>query len=122
MSFTVNLLLHIVYARVCSVGLLVKKKIVKLMACTVQHGQWFHMQKMNEQAQSPIQSAVRPGIILGLVSMVLTYVAYFIDSSYLASGYFGLVALVLFIGLIIYFGVGHMLLQQFLSVPFNIFH
>jgi magnesium transporter len=26
------------------------------------------------------------------------------------------------IGLIIYFGVGHMLLQQFLSVPFNIFH
>lgn len=59
---------------------------------------------MNEQAQSPIQSAVRPGIILGLVSLVLTYVAYFIDSSYLASGYFGLVALVLFFGLIIYFG------------------
>ena len=59
---------------------------------------------MNDQAQSPIQSAVRPGIILGLVSLVLTYVAYFIDSSYLASGYFGLVALVLFFGLIIYFG------------------
>ena len=59
---------------------------------------------MNEQAQSPIQSAVRPGIILGLVSLVTTYVAYFIDSSYLASGYFGLVALVLFFGLIIYFG------------------
>jgi len=59
---------------------------------------------MNEQAQSPIQSAVRPGIILGLVSLVLTYVAYFIDSSYLASGYFGLVAMVLFFALIIYFG------------------
>ena len=59
---------------------------------------------MNDQAQSPIQSAVRPGIILGLVSLVLTYVAYFIDSSYLASGYFGLVALVLFFALIIYFG------------------
>ena len=59
---------------------------------------------MNDQAQSPIQSAVRPGIILGLVSLVLTYVAYFIDSSYLASGYFGLVSLVLFFGLIIYFG------------------
>jgi hypothetical protein len=59
---------------------------------------------MTEQAQSPIQSAVRPGIILGLVSLVLTYVAYFIDSSYLASGYFGLVSLVLFFGLIIYFG------------------
>ena len=59
---------------------------------------------MNDQTQSPIQSAVRPGIILGLVSLVLTYVAYFIDSSYLASGYFGLVALVLFFALIIYFG------------------
>jgi hypothetical protein len=59
---------------------------------------------MNDQAQSPIQSAVRPGIILGLVSLVLTYVAYFIDSSYLASGYFGLIALVLFFALIIYFG------------------
>ena len=59
---------------------------------------------MNDQAQSPIQSAVRPGIILGLFSLVLTYVAYFIDSSYLASGYFGLVALVLFFALIIYFG------------------
>ena len=59
---------------------------------------------MNDQAQSPIQSAVRPGIILGLVSLVLTYVAYFIDSSYLASGYFWLVALVLFFALIIYFG------------------
>lgn len=59
---------------------------------------------MNDQAQSPIQSAVRPGITLGLISLVLTYFAYFIDSSYLASGYFGLVALVLFFGLIIYFG------------------
>lgn len=59
---------------------------------------------MNEQAPSPIQSAVRPGLIIGLVSLVITYVAYFIDSSYLASGYFGLIALVLFFGLIIYFG------------------
>jgi hypothetical protein len=59
---------------------------------------------MNEQAPSPIQSAVRPGLIIGLVSLVITYIAYFIDSSYLASGYFGLIALVLFFGLIIFFG------------------
>lgn len=57
---------------------------------------------MNEQAPSPIQSAIRPGIIIGLVSLVITYIAYFIDSSYLASGYFGLIALVLFFGLIIF--------------------
>ena len=59
---------------------------------------------MNEQAPSPIQSAVRPGLIIGLVSLVITYIAYFIDSSYLASGYFGLIALVLFFGLIVFFG------------------
>ena len=59
---------------------------------------------MNEQAPSPIQSAVRPGLIIGLVSLVITYIAYFIDSSYLTSGYFGLIALVLFFGLIIFFG------------------
>lgn len=59
---------------------------------------------MNEQAPSPIHSAVRPGLIIGLVSLAITYVAYFIDATYLASGYFGLIALVLFFGLIIYFG------------------
>ena len=59
---------------------------------------------MNEQAQSPIQSAVRPGIILGLVSLVLTYVAYFIDAALLTAWYYSLGILVLFFGLIIYFG------------------
>jgi hypothetical protein len=59
---------------------------------------------MNEQAPSPIQSAVKPGLTIGLVTLVLSYLAYFIDSSYLASGYFGLVVLVLFFALIIYFG------------------
>jgi hypothetical protein len=59
---------------------------------------------MNEQALSPIQSAVKPGLTIGLVTLVLSYLAYFIDSSYLASGYFGLVVLVLFFALIIFFG------------------
>jgi hypothetical protein len=59
---------------------------------------------MNDQSQSPIQSAVKPGLTIGLVTLVLSYLAYFIDSSYLASGYFGLVVLVLFFALIIYFG------------------
>lgn len=59
---------------------------------------------MNDQSQSPIQSAVKPGLTIGLVTLVLSYLAYFIDSSYLASGYFGLIILVLFFALIIYFG------------------
>ena len=59
---------------------------------------------MNEQAPSTIQSAVKPGLIIGLVTLVLTYLAYFIDSALLTAWYYGLVIMVLFFGLIIYFG------------------
>ncbi|NVK49786.1 MAG: DUF4199 domain-containing protein [Cyclobacteriaceae bacterium] len=57
-----------------------------------------------EENQSPFQAAVRPGLTIGLISVALTYVAYFVDSTMLASGWFGLVALVVFFVLIIYFG------------------
>lgn len=59
---------------------------------------------MEEQAQSPFQAAIKPGITIGLVSLVLTYLAYFIDSSLLTKWWFGLIALVIFFVLIIYFG------------------
>ncbi|MDX5340317.1 MAG: DUF4199 domain-containing protein [Cyclobacteriaceae bacterium] len=59
---------------------------------------------MEEQAQTPFQAAIRPGITIGLVALAITYIAYFIDSTLLASGWFGLVALVVFFVLIIYFG------------------
>lgn len=57
-----------------------------------------------EEQQSPFQAAIKPGLTIGLVSLAITFIAYFIDSSLLASGWFGLVALVLFFVLIIYFG------------------
>lgn len=57
-----------------------------------------------EEQESPFQAAVKPGLTIGLVSLALTYIAYFIDSSLLGSAWFGLVALVLFFVLIIYFG------------------
>ena len=57
-----------------------------------------------EEQQSPFQAAIKPGLTIGLVSLALTFIAYFIDSSLLASGWFGLVALILFFVLIIYFG------------------
>ncbi|NVJ84906.1 MAG: DUF4199 domain-containing protein [Algoriphagus sp.] len=57
-----------------------------------------------EERQTPVQAAIRPGLTIGLISVALTYVAYFVDSTMLASGWFGLVALVLFFVLIIYFG------------------
>jgi hypothetical protein len=59
---------------------------------------------MNEQASSPIQSAVKPGLIIGLVTLVLSYLAYFIDAALLTAWYYGLGILVLFFALIIYFG------------------
>jgi len=57
-----------------------------------------------EEQQSPFQAAIKPGLTIGLVSLAITFIAYFIDSSLLASGWFGLVALILFFVLIIYFG------------------
>src|SRR5690606_27565838 len=57
-----------------------------------------------EQQQSPFQAAIKPGLTIGLVSLALIFIAYFIDSSLLGSGWFGLVAIVLFFILIIYFG------------------
>ncbi|MFC3415841.1 DUF4199 domain-containing protein [Algoriphagus hitonicola] len=59
---------------------------------------------MEENAKSPFQAAVQPGLIIGLVSLTITYVIYFINSGLLASGWFGLVMIVLFFALIIYFG------------------
>ncbi|MDF2157628.1 DUF4199 domain-containing protein [Algoriphagus sp. CAU 1675] len=54
--------------------------------------------------QTPFKAAIKPGLTIGLAALVITYLAYFIDSSLLASGWFGLVAFVLFFVLIIYFG------------------
>lgn len=57
-----------------------------------------------EEQQTPFQAAVKPGLTMGLVALAVTYIAYFIDSSLLASGWFALISLVIFFGLIIYFG------------------
>jgi len=57
-----------------------------------------------EEQQSPFQAAIKPGITMGLVSLAVTFIAYFIDPTLLASGWFALVAIVIFFGLVIYFG------------------
>jgi len=57
-----------------------------------------------EEQQSPFQAAIKPGLTIGLVSLALTFIAYFIDSTLLGSAWFGLVAILLFFILIIYFG------------------
>ena len=57
-----------------------------------------------EERQTPFQAAIKPGLTMGLVALAITYIAYFIDSSLLASFWILLIALVVFFGLIIYFG------------------
>lgn len=57
-----------------------------------------------EEQQTPLQAAVKPGLTMGLVALAVTYITYFIDAGLLASGWFALVALVIFFALIIYFG------------------
>lgn len=59
---------------------------------------------MEQTPQSPAQAAIQPGLVMGLITVAITYVAYFIDSSLLASMWLGLIGLVVFFGLIIYFG------------------
>lgn len=57
-----------------------------------------------EEQQSPFQAAIKPGLTMGLAALAITYIAYFVDSSLLASMWMLLVALVIFFGLLIYFG------------------
>ncbi|WP_035805021.1 DUF4199 domain-containing protein [Lunatimonas lonarensis] len=53
---------------------------------------------------TPSQAAVKAGLYLGLVMFILTLLAYFVDYSILVSFWFGIIILVLFFGLILYFG------------------
>lgn len=59
---------------------------------------------MNEQVSSPFQSAIKPGLTIGLVTLAISYLAYFVDVSLLTAWYYGLGILILFIALILYFG------------------
>lgn len=58
-----------------------------------------------QQTISPAKAALKPGFVTGLVMLVITFLIYFIDYSYLVSAWYGLAALVFFFGLVIYFGM-----------------
>ncbi|MCL6261696.1 DUF4199 domain-containing protein [Aquiflexum sp. TKW24L] len=57
-----------------------------------------------ENQESPFKAGLNSGLILGIVSVVISYIIYFIDPTLLVAWYVGIGLLVLFIGLIIYFG------------------
>lgn len=57
-----------------------------------------------ENHESPFKAGLNSGLILGIVSVVITYILYFIDPTLLVAWYVGIGILVLHFGLIIYFG------------------
>ncbi len=60
---------------------------------------------MEQAIPSTLQASMRAGLVMGLISVLMIFVVYFIDSSLLASGGFGLISLTIFFGLAIYFGI-----------------
>jgi energy-coupling factor transporter transmembrane protein EcfT len=60
-----------------------------------------------EQPTTPVQHAVKFGLILGMVSAIITVLAYVIDPTYLANMWFGFTMLFLFFGLVIYGGISY---------------
>lgn len=60
-----------------------------------------------ETVPKPFQAAITPGLVTGLFLTVISYLLYFVDYELLASGWLGLFSLVLYGGLIIYFGINY---------------
>lgn len=58
-----------------------------------------------ENENTPFKAGLNSGLILGLISVVLSYVIYFVEPSLLAAWYVGIGILVLFVALIVYFGI-----------------
>lgn len=52
----------------------------------------------------PSRAALKSGVIIGLLMLVITFIIYFIDYTYLVAAAFGFAVLALFFGLVVYFG------------------
>jgi len=63
------------------------------------------MIKIMEPEQTPFQAAIKPGLIVGLILTVITYLCYFVDFNLLGSSWLGFGSLAIYCGLIIYFGI-----------------
>lgn len=55
-------------------------------------------------APTTFQASLRAGLIMGLISIAIIFLIYFFDSSLLASGGFGLISMLVFLGLTIFLG------------------
>ncbi|HLU90193.1 MAG TPA: DUF4199 family protein, partial [Cyclobacteriaceae bacterium] len=58
-----------------------------------------------ESNQSPAQAAVKPGLLIGIILTVISFLVYFVDYRLLASGWVSFLSLLVYCGLVIYFGI-----------------
>jgi len=58
-----------------------------------------------EETTPLLQSAIRAGVILGLISTVITYAIYFIDYTLMVSSWVGFGTFALMLAVVIYFGI-----------------
>jgi len=65
------------------------------------------LQKEEEEVVSPFQVAIRAGVVVGLVTLAIYYIAYFIDVEILSSAWLGFGLLGLSLGLVIYYGIDY---------------
>lgn len=65
------------------------------------------LEKDGDEVVSPFQAAVKAGVVVGLVSLVIYYVAYFIDVEILSSAWLGFAMLAISLALVIYFGIDY---------------
>jgi len=65
-----------------------------------------HLNK-EEEVVSPFQAAIKAGVVIGLVTLAIYYVAYFIDVETLSAAWVGFLLLGISLGLVIYFGLDY---------------
>ena len=58
-----------------------------------------------EDQNTPFKAGLNAGLILGILSVVITFIVYFVSPPILVSVMYGIAMLVVFIGLLIYFGI-----------------
>jgi hypothetical protein len=58
-----------------------------------------------EDQETPFKAGLNAGVILGILSVVITFIVYFIDPAMLVSGTYAITLLVIFFGVLIYLGI-----------------
>ena len=60
-----------------------------------------------EEAKTPLQHGLKFGLIIGMVGAIINILIYVVDPSYLANMWYGIIMLLVFLGLVIYGGISY---------------